>query len=159
MIHFWGQLKCQQSLNLTMQKIRIDALSVTALMTYLTNCLEKQNNGTLVVIVSVAGDGDRVSNYVYGSAKVMVSSFAFSLRQRLKGSKLKVVKIKPGFIDTPMTAEFKRRLPWASPSSVLHLIVHACVKKIASFTYLDFSGSLCLRSKKIPECVFKRLSL
>jgi NAD(P)-dependent dehydrogenase (short-subunit alcohol dehydrogenase family) len=53
------------------------------------------------VISSVAGDRGRQSNYVYGSAKSAVTAFTSGLRQRLAKHGVKVVTIKPGFVDTP----------------------------------------------------------
>ena len=56
------------------------------------------------MISSVAGDRGRESNYVYGTAKGAVSIFAQGLRNRLARAGVKVVTIKPGAVDTPMTA-------------------------------------------------------
>jgi decaprenylphospho-beta-D-erythro-pentofuranosid-2-ulose 2-reductase len=60
-----------------------------------------------------------VRNYVYGSAKAMVTAFAAGLRQRLHRSNVAIITIKPGFVDTPMTAEFKKGLLWAKFSAVV----------------------------------------
>jgi short-subunit dehydrogenase len=103
-----NQKECEQSVELTMQEIKTNALSAIALMTHLANRFESQRSGTIAVISSVAGDRGRASNYVYGSAKAMVTTFTSGLRQRLYKSGVSVVTIKPGFVDTPMTAEFKK---------------------------------------------------
>jgi len=60
------------------------------------------------VISSVAGDRGRQSNYVYETAKGAVSIFAQGLRNRLARAGVKVVTIKPGAVDTPMTAALKK---------------------------------------------------
>jgi decaprenylphospho-beta-D-erythro-pentofuranosid-2-ulose 2-reductase len=60
------------------------------------------------VIGSVAGDQGRKSNYVYGAAKGMVTRYVHGLQHRLANSKVKVVLIKPGPTDTPMTAHLKQ---------------------------------------------------
>ena len=122
------QKECEQSVDLTMQEIKTNALSVIALLTHLANRFEKQGSGTIAVISSVAGDRGKASNYVYGSAKAMVTTFTSGLRQRLYKSGVSVVTIKPGFVDTPMTAEFKKGLLWAKPVTVAEKIMQAIDK-------------------------------
>jgi short-subunit dehydrogenase len=69
--------------------------------------MQKANRGTLAIIGSVAGDRGRKSNYVYGAAKGLVARYAQGLQHRLAGTGVKVVLIKPGPTDTPMTAHLK----------------------------------------------------
>ena len=69
--------------------------------------MERSGRGTLAIIGSVAGDRGRKSNYVYGAAKGMVARYAQGLQHRLAGTPVKVVLIKPGPTDTPMTAHLK----------------------------------------------------
>ena len=98
------QQACQASVDATLEAITTNALSVIALLTLVANRFEAQGAGTIAVISSVAGDRGRQSNYVYGTAKSAVSTFAQGLRNRLARAGVKVVTIKPGFVDTPMTA-------------------------------------------------------
>jgi len=65
------------------------------------------NRGTIALIGSVAGDRGRKSNYVYGAAKGLVTRYAQGLQHRFAGSGVKVVLVKPGPTDTPMTAHLK----------------------------------------------------
>ena len=81
---------------------------------------------TLIVIGSVAGDRGRQSNYVYGAAKAGLDAFAEGLAHRLHGTNLKVVTVKPGFVDTPMTAHLDRSGPlWAKPEAIAAAIERA----------------------------------
>lgn len=83
----------------------------------------------LVVIGSVAGDRGRQSNYVYGAAKAGLDAFAEGLAHRVHGTNLRIVTVKPGFIDTPMTAHLDRSGPlWAKPEAVAAAIDRALVK-------------------------------
>lgn len=154
-----NQKECERSVELTMQEIKTNALSAIALMTHLANRFEDQGSGTVAVISSVAGDRGRTSNYVYGSAKAMVTTFTSGLRQRLYKSGVSVVTIKPGFVDTPMTAKFKKGLLWASPEKVANLIVVACDKKNAVVYIPGFWWGIMKIIKIIPEKIFKKLSL
>ena len=71
--------------------------------------LERQSSGTLLVIGSVAGDRGRASNYVYGAAKAGLGVLVQGIAHRLARSGARAVLIKPGFVDTPMTAGVGRR--------------------------------------------------
>ena len=122
------QAACQQSVALTLQELHTNALSVIALLTVVANRFEAQRSGTIAVISSVAGDRGRQSNYVYGTAKAAVSTFLSGLRQRLYESGVRVVTIKPGFVDTPMTREFPKGWLWAQPERVARDIVRAVEK-------------------------------
>jgi short-subunit dehydrogenase len=88
--------------------------------------LEKQGHGSLVVIGSVAGDRGRASNYVYGAAKAGLGVLVQGIAHRLAGSGARAVLIKPGFVDTPMTAHIPNKgLLWAKPQDVAQIIVKA----------------------------------
>jgi NAD(P)-dependent dehydrogenase (short-subunit alcohol dehydrogenase family) len=63
---------------------------------------------TLIVVGSVAGDRGRARNFVYGSAKGGIDRFLEGLQQAYAGTKLRVVRVKPGFVDTPMTADIAK---------------------------------------------------
>ncbi len=154
-----NQKECEQSVDLTMQEIKTNTLSVIALLTHLANRFEKQGAGTISVISSVAGDRGRASNYVYGSAKAMVIAFTSGLRQRLYKSGVSVVTIKPGFIDTPMTAEFKKGLLWAKPVAVAKKIVQAIDKRKDEVYVPAFWWLVMLVIKAIPSKQFKKQSL
>jgi decaprenylphospho-beta-D-erythro-pentofuranosid-2-ulose 2-reductase len=153
------QTACQQSVELTLQEIRTNALSTIALLTHIANRFEQQRKGTIAVISSVAGDRGRQSNYVYGSAKAMVTAFTSGLRQRLNKSGIAVVTIKPGFVDTPMTADFKKGFLWASPEKVGAIIVRACNKN-SNIVYAPwFWFGIMAIIKLLPESVFKKTSI
>ncbi len=84
---------------------------------------------TLVVIGSVAGDRGRQSNYVYGAAKAGLDAFAEGLAHRLHRTNVRVVTVKPGFVDTPMTAHLDRSGPlWAQPDAIAGAIDRAVAK-------------------------------
>ena len=81
----------------------------------------------LLAIGSVAGDRGRASNYVYGAAKAGLAVLMQGLHHRFaRGtSRVRAVVVKPGFVDTPMTADFKKGPLWAKPEKVAGIIVSA----------------------------------
>lgn len=88
--------------------------------------LEAQDSGVLVVIGSAAGDRGRQSNFVYGAAKAGLATLVQGLAHRLAVGKARAVIVKPGFIDTPMTAHLPKGGPlWAKPDAIAGVIVKA----------------------------------
>jgi short-subunit dehydrogenase len=141
------------------QELRVNFLSAASLLSHLANHFEAQRAGTLAVISSVAGDRGRASNYVYGAAKAGLTAFTSGLRNRLQRSGVAVVTIKPGFVDTPMTAHVPKGPLFVPPAVVAKGIVRA-IDKRKDVVYLPwFWGPIMWIIRSIPERIFKRLSL
>ena len=153
------QKACETSVETMLREIDTNALSVIALATRLGQQFEVQGKGSLAVISSVAGDRGRQSNYVYGAAKGMVSLFLQGLRNRLSKKNVQVLTIKPGFVDTPMTAAFTKGALWAKPEAVARGIVKAVDKRRDEVYLPGFWRLIMLVIRHIPESLFKKLSL
>ncbi len=154
------QSACEASVEATMRELETNALSVVSLATIAANRFEAERRGVIAVIGSVARDRGRQSNYVYGAAKGMVAIFLEGLRNRLAKAGVAVVTIKPGFVDTPMTAHLANKGPlWASAERVGAGVVRA-IDHRADVVYLPgFWRLVMLVIRHIPEQIFKRLSL
>lgn len=154
-----NQTACEASFDETLQELQTNCLSVISLLTHIANRFEEQKHGTIAVISSVAGDRGRQSNYVYGTAKAAVSIFLQGLRNRLYRSGVTVITIKPGFVDTPMAASFRKGMLWASPEKIGAGIYHA-IRKKRDVVYLPrFWGLIMNFIFLIPENIFKKLKL
>jgi decaprenylphospho-beta-D-erythro-pentofuranosid-2-ulose 2-reductase len=154
-----NQKACEQSVRETLAEINTNALSTISLLTHIANRFEAKQAGTIAAISSVAGDRGRASNYVYGSAKAMVTAFTSGLRQRLHKSNVAMVTIKPGFVDTPMTASFKKGLLWAKPVDVAAMIVRAIDKRKDEVYVPAFWWAVMVIIKNLPEKIFLKLNL
>jgi len=126
----------------------------------LANRFVNRGSGTLVGISSVAGDRGRASNYVYGAAKAGFTAFLSGLRNRLAKQNVHVVTVKPGFVNTAMTAhlDLPARLT-AEPREVALAIVQA-VEKSRNIIYVRPIWRLVMTVIcAIPEAVFKKTSI
>ena len=149
----------QESVAKTLEEFTTNCTSVISLLTLLANYFEPRRRGCIAVISSVAGDRGRRSNYVYGAAKGALTIFLQGLRSRLTQSGVAVVTIKPGFVDTPMTASLKKGLLFASSRRVGEGIYNA-MKKGKEVVYLPwFWRYIMLIVRSIPEPVFKKMSI
>ncbi len=153
------QHKCELSVAETMKELNTNALSVISMLTIAANYFEQRKKGCIAVISSVAGDRGRQSNYVYGTAKATVSTFLQGLRGRLAKSGVSVVTIKPGFVDTPMTAAHKKGLLFAQPGVVGKGIYHAMMQRKEVVYLPGFWRPIMFVVRSIPERIFKRLPL
>lgn len=153
------QKASETSVATTLRDWQVNATSTIALLTLLANELERQRFGTLAVISSVAGDRGRQSNYVYGAAKAALSAFLSGLRARLSKANVRVVTIKPGMVDTPMTAHMKKGPLFASPERVGQDIHQAMLRGRAVVYTPWYWRGVMLIIRLIPEPIFKRLPL
>lgn len=153
------QKACEQSPEQTLLELNTNMNSVILLLTHLANYFEKQQQGTIAVISSVAGDRGRQSNYVYGTAKGALSIFLQGLRNRLHKRGVQVLTIKPGFVVTPMTASFKKGPLWASTDAIAMGIERAIDNKKDEVYLPSWWFFIMLIVKSIPEKLFRSLSL
>lgn len=65
--------------------------------------MRAQGHGTIVVLSSVAGVRVRKDNAVYGATKRGLDGFALGLGDRLAGTGVEVMVVRPGFVHTKMT--------------------------------------------------------
>jgi NAD(P)-dependent dehydrogenase (short-subunit alcohol dehydrogenase family) len=122
--------------------------------------LEAQDHGVLVVLGSVAGDRGRGSNYVYGAAKAGLAALMQGIAHRLARGRARAVLIKPGFIDTPMTAHLAKGGPlWASPDAIAAVVV-AAADRGGSVRYAPwFWRPIMLIVRALPAAVLHRTRL
>jgi decaprenylphospho-beta-D-erythro-pentofuranosid-2-ulose 2-reductase len=154
-----NQKVCEQNVETTLKEFMTNCISVISLLTHLANYFEKQRSGCVAVITSVAGDRGRQSNYVYGAAKGAVSIFLQGMRNRLSKVGVRVLTIKPGLVDTPMTAGLPKSVLFADPSAVGKRIFNAIMRGEEIVYVPWFWRWIMLIIRTIPESVFKRMTL
>jgi short-subunit dehydrogenase len=89
----------------------------------------------------------------------MVTTFTSGLRQRLYKSGVSVVIFKPGFVDTPMTVDFKKGILWSKPAVVATKIVRAIEKRKDEVYIPIFWWVVMAVIKAIPQIFFSKLKL
>jgi short-subunit dehydrogenase len=151
------QKESQSDVDLMLTEMRTNALSYMSLLTLLGNRFEAQGTGCIAVISSVAGDRGRASNYVYGSAKAAVTAFTSGLRARLSKRGVSVVTIKPGVVDTPMTAGIRKGPLTASADKVGTRIYEAMLKGEDTVYTPWFWAPIMQIVRALPERLFKKL--
>ncbi|MEY9875165.1 decaprenylphospho-beta-D-erythro-pentofuranosid-2-ulose 2-reductase [Streptacidiphilus sp. MAP12-33] len=87
--------------------------------------MRAQRRGTLVVLSSVAAVRPRRANYVYGAAKAGLDAFARGLADRLHGTGVTVLLVRPGFVTGRMTQGMKPAPLSSTPQQVAAAIADA----------------------------------
>ena len=153
------QSEVQDDPQKTLDEFQVNALSPIELLSVFAPRFDVQGSGAIAVISSVAGDRGRQSNYLYGSAKSALSAYSQGLRNRLCKRGVSVVTVKPGFVDTPMTASFDKGILWASPQRVAKDILRSLDGPGGVLYTPGFWRYIMWVIRLIPERVFSRLSL
>ena len=151
------QSAVENNFKLALKTINTNGLSVISLLTEIGQRLRAQGKGTIAVITSVAGMRGRQPNYVYGSAKALVSTYLQGLRGRLHEYNVHVIDIRPGLVDSPMTARFEKGLLWTTPEAVAETIVVSISKKKHTVYAPGYWRFIMFLVNAIPESIFKRL--
>lgn len=139
--------------------IDVNFTGAVSILTLAADHLAVQRSGFVAAITSVAGDRGRQSNYVYGAAKGALSLYLQGLRNRLFHSGVRVVTIKPGFVDTGMTYGLPGVSRAWSPAAAGEAVARA-VERGRDVAYVPwFWRWIMLLIRLVPERIFKRLRL
>ncbi|NIM49015.1 MAG: SDR family oxidoreductase [Gemmatimonadales bacterium] len=139
--------------------LEVNLVSPVSILTVLSSYFYEQGTGCIAVITSVAGDRGRRSNYVYGAAKGGLARFLEGLRARLAPAGVRVLTVKPGLVDTPMTAHLPKNLLFASAERVGKRIHRAMLRGQAVVYIPWYWRWIMLVLRSIPEPFFRRLPL
>jgi decaprenylphospho-beta-D-erythro-pentofuranosid-2-ulose 2-reductase len=154
------QTECQSDLQSCRDALEINGISPVLYAEAFAKEMEKTNHGTIALIGSVAGDRGRKSNYVYGAAKGLVTRYAQGLQHRFATSRVKVVLIKPGPTDTPMTAHLKSKGTKLAPvEGVAKQIVDA-IETGKPLVYTPSKWLLVMSIiQHLPRAIFNKLDI
>src|SRR5471032_1306990 len=138
----------------------INAVSPALFAEAFANKFAKAGRGTVAIIGSVAGDRGRKANYSYGASKGLLARYAEGMDHRFAGTGVKIVLIKPGPTDSPMTADLKAKgKRVASAEDVARTIV-AGMKAGKPMVYAPpIWRIIMLIVRHIPRFVFNKLSI
>lgn len=137
-------------------------IGAASILSYCADYFAAQNSTSQKFIMgfsSIAADRGRQKNYVYGAAKAGLSTYLQGLRNRLAVNNIRVITVKPGFVDTAMTFGLPGMFLVAKPTSVAKSIMKH-VTDGSEIVYTPwFWRYIMLIIKLIPEKIFKKLNL
>ncbi len=119
-----------------------------------------QRAGTIVGIGSIAGDRGRKGAPVYGATKAALATYLESLRNRLAERAVRVVTIKPGMIETPMTEHLDKLVMPISAEKAAKDILKVSRGRLWNERHVPLRWlgvSMIIRS--IPSFLFRRTNI
>ncbi len=154
-----SQPKAAGDFDETLAIINRNFVGAVSILNLCADHLEQRGRGFIIGIGSVAGDRGRQSNYTYGAAKGAFALYLQGLRNRLFPAGVRVVTVKPGFVDTGMTYGMPGLFLVATPAFVGERIARAAERGGEVIYVPWFWRYIMLIITHIPERIFKRLKL
>ncbi len=154
-----SQPACEADWEQQRKEIETNLVSPLSLLTHLANRFEDQGSGCLAAISSVAGDRGRAANYVYGAAKAGLSCYLEGLRHRLAAAGVRVVDLRPGWVDTPMTVEFEKGLLWSSPECVARAMHRVLMHRSGTVYLPAYWRPIMAFIRMLPDALIRRLGV
>ncbi len=119
----------------------------------------RQGHGLLIVLSSVAGERVRKANFVYGSTKAGLDAFAQGLGDSLVGTGAKVLVVRPGFVESKMTAGMEKAPLATTPDAVADAVVKA-VRHGREVVYVPASLRMVFMGfRHLPRSLWRRLPM
>ena len=144
----------------TQKIIDINYAKLIPLLNFFAKKMEAKRNGTIIALSSVAGERGRQSNFIYGSAKAGFTAYLSGLRNYLFNKKVRVMTVKPGFMDTKMTTGLPLNPKLnATPQQAANYIYKGYKNKKDEIYVLPIWWLIMLSIRNVPEFIFKKMKL
>ena len=141
------------------EMIEVNLLGAVAWLNPVAERMARLGRGTIVGIGSVAGDRGRAPNPIYCTSKAALHAYLEALRNRLAKLGVRVVTIKPGFVDTAMTRG-KEGLFWVISADRAAEIILAKAGRGVVTAYVPARWRLVMTIiRSIPSFIFSKLGI
>ncbi|WP_330264871.1 decaprenylphospho-beta-D-erythro-pentofuranosid-2-ulose 2-reductase [Streptomyces griseorubiginosus] len=121
--------------------------------------LQAQGHGSLVVLSSVAGERARRTDFIYGSSKAGLDTFAQGLGDALHGTGVHVMVVRPGFVRSRMTAGLEEA-PLATTPEAVATAIELGLRRRSETVWVPGVLRLVMSAlRHVPRGVFRRLGL
>ena len=135
--------------------VEVNLLGAIAWLNQAAIRFQNTRRGTIVGIGSVAGDRGRYAQPVYNTTKAALATYLEALRNRLDRLGVRVVTIKPGPVQTEMTARLHLRGAMSAETAARLILLKS---RRTGEHYLRFGHWLAFGIiRNIPSALFRRL--
>lgn len=154
------QTLCEADLMACEAVLQINGLSPALFAEAFAKPMVAANHGVIAIVGSVAGDRGRKTNYVYGAAKGLLARYAQGMQHRLAYKNVKIVLVKPGPTDTPMTSHFKAQ---GQKLASVEVVAQDIVEGIAAGKLVVYTPGrwhfIMMVVMHLPRVIFNKLSI
>jgi len=121
--------------------------------------LQSQGHGSLVVLSSVAGERARRANFIYGSSKAGLDTFAQGLGDALHGTGVHVMVVRPGLVRSRTMADPKAASLTTTPEAVATAIELGLRRGSETVWVPGTLRVLTSALRHLPRTLFRRLAV
>ena len=140
--------------NLEEEMIKVNALGFAAMANVAADYFSQKGSGCIVGISSVAAHRGSGRSPAYNASKAFISNYMEGLRQKFSNTAIRVVDIRPGFVDTDMVRGRKGLVGIISPEQAAEGIYQA-IRKGKRIAYVpSWWGIVTWFFKGVPESVY-----
>ena len=140
--------------------IDVNYAKLIPVLNFFAQKMERNRQGNIIVLSSVAGERGRQSNFIYGSAKAGLTAYLSGLRNYLYAKKVHVLTVKPGFMATKMTEGLPLNPALtATPKQAATVIYKAYKSGRNTIFVMPIWTIIMMIIRNIPEFIFKKLKL
>ena len=141
------------------QIVAVNLMGAIAWLNEAADLFTRLKSGTIIGVSSIAGERGRRKNGVYGATKAGFSQYLESLRNRLSQYGVRVVTIKPGYVDTEMVKSIKDPLWLISAEEAGRRIVESASRGPETLFVPRRWGLVAWVMRNMPSEFFRHLSI
>ncbi len=158
---YLGDIEQATKDNAELERImQVNARGAMTILEAAARAMEHRGSGTIIGISSVAGERGRKSNYHYGAAKAALTTFLSGLRNRLAGTGIHVMTVKPGFVATRMLEGMQTPAALTATPERCATDIYRAVQSRRDVVYSTWHWRYVMAViRNIPERLFKKMSI
>jgi decaprenylphospho-beta-D-erythro-pentofuranosid-2-ulose 2-reductase len=157
-VGFLPSENCELDSLLVQKAMQVNGLAVPVLLSALVNRMKDQTSGRILYISSVASVRPRLRNFTYGCSKRAADFFAEGLMHKYNGEKLKISILRPGYVHTRMSKDF-RPAPFAISAEAVGRITIEGIRKDKNIIYApSFLKFMMFVLRLIPQKYFDKIN-
>lgn len=141
------------------QMVDVNLLGCMAWLNESARLFTRLQAGTIVGVGSIAGDRGRRGQPAYNTSKGAQAIYLECLRNRLDRHGVRVVTIKPGYVDTEMTAGMGDLLWMISAREAGRRVVDAAMKSRGTVYVPRRWRFVALVLRHIPSFIFRKINI
>ena len=139
--------------------VKVNYLGPLEVCSQVIESFKSKGKGTLVVLSSVAAIRPRSDNYLYGSTKAGLDFWARGVAESLRGTRVRVMVVRPGMVETKMSQGLERAPMTCLPKDVAVAVV-AGLEKDSTVVWVPVKIKVLMTIvNMLPLFVYRRLKV
>ena len=140
------------------EQMRVNALGCIAWVDAAVRRFHDRRKGCIVGVSSVAQDRGRTGRPGYHASKASMDTFLESIRNRVWTRGVQVTTIRPGFVDTPLTAALQLRGAISADRAAELILRARDARKTIAYVPWQWRPIMFV-IRNIPSVVFRRMTV